>query len=111
MIPLVGFPKELKLQIDIVHASRRSGEGKKDPVQLPRRHDDRDPARHLGRDEIAKDAEFFSFGTNDLTQTTLGMSRDDSAASFRITRSWTLCLTIPLPRSTRKGRPAHGDHA
>jgi pyruvate,orthophosphate dikinase len=29
-------------------------------------------------DEIAKDAEFFSFGTNDLTQTALGMSRDDS---------------------------------
>jgi pyruvate,orthophosphate dikinase len=31
-------------------------------------------------DEIAKEAEFFSFGTNDLTQTTLGMSRDDSGS-------------------------------
>ncbi|MDQ6631444.1 MAG: pyruvate, phosphate dikinase, partial [Verrucomicrobiota bacterium] len=31
-------------------------------------------------DEIAKDAQFFSFGTNDLTQTTLGMSRDDSGS-------------------------------
>jgi pyruvate,orthophosphate dikinase len=31
-------------------------------------------------DEIAKQAEFFSFGTNDLTQTTLGMSRDDSGS-------------------------------
>ena len=31
-------------------------------------------------DEIAKSAEFFSFGTNDLTQTTLGMSRDDSGS-------------------------------
>ena len=31
-------------------------------------------------DEIAREAEFFSFGTNDLTQTTLGMSRDDSGS-------------------------------
>jgi pyruvate,orthophosphate dikinase len=36
------------------------------------------PRGCLAADEIAKDAEFFSFGTNDLTQTTLGMSRDDS---------------------------------
>ena len=35
------------------------------------------PRGALCADEIAKDAEFFSFGTNDLTQTTLGMSRDD----------------------------------
>src|SRR3977135_4685919 len=34
----------------------------------------------LVADQIARDAEFFSFGTNDLTQTTLGMSRDDSAS-------------------------------
>jgi pyruvate,orthophosphate dikinase len=36
------------------------------------------PRGALVADEIAKDAQFFSFGTNDLTQTTLGMSRDDS---------------------------------
>jgi pyruvate,orthophosphate dikinase len=36
------------------------------------------PRGCLVADEIAKDAEFFSFGTNDLTQTCLGMSRDDS---------------------------------
>src|SRR5688572_33504313 len=35
-------------------------------------------------DEIAKDAQFFSFGTNDLTQTTLGMSRDDSGTFLPI---------------------------
>ncbi len=36
------------------------------------------PRGALAADEIAKDAQFFSFGTNDLTQTCLGMSRDDS---------------------------------
>jgi pyruvate,orthophosphate dikinase len=79
MIPLVGFPKELKLQIDIVH--RVAGEVAKKTgvkfnylvgtmIEIPR--------AALVADEIARDAEFFSFGTNDLTQTTLGMSRDDS---------------------------------
>ncbi len=38
------------------------------------------PRAALLADEIARDAEFFSFGTNDLTQTTLGMSRDDSGS-------------------------------
>ncbi|HEY3663720.1 MAG TPA: pyruvate, phosphate dikinase [Chthoniobacterales bacterium] len=79
MIPLVGFPRELKLQIEIVH--RVAAEVAKEKktkfnylvgtmIEIPR--------AALVADEIAKDAEFFSFGTNDLTQTTLGMSRDDS---------------------------------
>ena len=38
------------------------------------------PRAALMADQIARDAEFFSFGTNDLTQTTLGMSRDDSGS-------------------------------
>src|SRR5438067_13528613 len=38
------------------------------------------PRAALVADQIAQDAEFFSFGTNDLTQTTLGMSRDDSGS-------------------------------
>ena len=81
MIPLVGFPRELKLQIDIVH--RIAGQVAKEKktkftylvgtmIEIPR--------AALVADEIAKDAEFFSFGTNDLTQTTLGMSRDDSGS-------------------------------
>src|SRR3984893_6936835 len=81
MIPLVGFAKELKLQIDIVN--RVAAEVAKEKktkfnylvgtmIEVPR--------AALVADEIAKDAEFFSFGTNDLTQTTLGMSRDDSGS-------------------------------
>ncbi len=81
MIPLVGFPRELKLQIDIVH--RVADEVAKEKktkfnylvgtmIEIPR--------AALIADEIARDAQFFSFGTNDLTQTTLGMSRDDSGS-------------------------------
>jgi pyruvate,orthophosphate dikinase len=81
MIPLVGFAKELQLQIEVVH--RVAQEVAKEQktklnylvgtmIEIPR--------GALVADEIAKDAEFFSFGTNDLTQTTLGMSRDDSGS-------------------------------
>jgi pyruvate,orthophosphate dikinase len=79
MIPLVGFPLELKLQIDIVRrVADEVAKQKKTKfaylvgtmIEIPR--------AALVADEIARDAEFFSFGTNDLTQTTLGMSRDDS---------------------------------
>jgi pyruvate,orthophosphate dikinase len=81
MIPLVGFPRELKLQIDIVRrVADKVAKGKKTKfhylvgtmIEIPR--------AALVADEIARDAEFFSFGTNDLTQTTLGMSRDDSGS-------------------------------
>lgn len=81
MIPLVGFPRELKLQIDIVRrvAEEVAKERKTKfnylvgtMIEIPR--------ASLLADEIARDAEFFSFGTNDLTQTTLGMSRDDSGS-------------------------------
>ena len=51
--------------------------------QLQDRHDDRAAAgRPDRRAEIAKYAEFFSFGTNDLTQTTFGFSRDDAEGKF-----------------------------
>jgi len=81
MIPLVGFPKELQLQLEVVH--RVAGEVAKEQktkfsylvgtmIEVPR--------GALLANEIAKDAQFFSFGTNDLTQTTLGMSRDDSGS-------------------------------
>jgi len=81
MIPLVGFPRELQLQIEVVN--RVAAEVAKEKktkfnylvgtmIEIPR--------AALIADDIAKDAQFFSFGTNDLTQTTLGMSRDDSGS-------------------------------
>src|SRR5437868_3126930 len=81
MIPLVGFKKELDLQVEVVH--RVAADVMKEKkvkldylvgtmIEVPR--------GALTADEIAQSAEFFSFGTNDLTQTTLGMSRDDSGS-------------------------------
>jgi pyruvate,orthophosphate dikinase len=80
MIPLVGIPKELTLMkaiIDRVAAEVSKESGVELPysvgtmIELPR--------AALLAGEIAKDAAFFSFGTNDLTQTTFGLSRDDAA--------------------------------
>jgi len=81
MIPLVGFKKELDLQVEIVHRVAKEVQAAKKVkisylvgtmIEVPR--------GAITADEIAKTAEFFSFGTNDLTQTTLGMSRDDSGS-------------------------------
>ena len=81
MVPLVGFKKELELQAEIVHrvakeVSREKGVKLKylvgTMIEVPR--------GALTADEIAEVAEFFSFGTNDLTQMTMGMSRDDSGS-------------------------------
>jgi pyruvate,orthophosphate dikinase len=79
MIPLVGFKKELDLQIEVVHQAAREVQEEQrvkltysvgTMIEIPR--------GALMADEIAESAEFFSFGTNDLTQTAHGMSRDDS---------------------------------
>jgi pyruvate, orthophosphate dikinase len=79
MIPLVGHVNELKLQEAVVRkaaADVAAEVGLEVPfhvgtmIELPR--------AALVADEIAETAEFFSFGTNDLTQTALGMSRDDA---------------------------------
>ncbi|MBI3878173.1 MAG: pyruvate, phosphate dikinase, partial [Verrucomicrobia bacterium] len=81
MIPLVGFKKELDLQVAVVHEVAKQVQAEKKVklsylvgtmIEVPR--------GALTADEIAQSAEFFSFGTNDLTQTTLGMSRDDSGS-------------------------------
>lgn len=83
MIPLVGIAKELEKMRAIVEKKASEvmeKEGKKveykigTMIELPR--------ACVVADEIAKYAEFFSFGTNDLTQTTFGFSRDDAEAKF-----------------------------
>jgi len=81
MIPLVGFKRELDLQVAVVHEVAKAVQAEKKAkisysvgtmIEIPR--------GALTADEIAETAEFFSFGTNDLTQTCLGMSRDDSGS-------------------------------
>jgi pyruvate, orthophosphate dikinase len=79
MIVLVGFPKELLNQLEVVHrVAQQVQEEKKTRVKYLVGTMIEIPRGALVADEIARDAQFFSFGTNDLTQTCLGMSRDDS---------------------------------
>ena len=79
MIPLVSDVSELRAQAALVHGVAKQVEGETGEkveylvgtmIELPR--------AALTADKIAQEAEFFSFGTNDLTQTALGMSRDDA---------------------------------
>ena len=83
MIPLVGLETEIARQREIVDTTAReelAAAGKELPytigtmIELPR--------AALIADEIARHADFFSFGTNDMTQTVLGISRDDAENSF-----------------------------
>ncbi len=85
MIPLVGTKKELDLMKDVVDgtaedvfaaAGTRIAYSVGTMIELPR--------AALKAGEIAESADFFSFGTNDLTQTTLGMSRDDCAPVLEV---------------------------
>lgn len=83
MIPLVALSKELKIQREIVEktvAEELKAAGKElevtvgTMIELPR--------AALVADQIAEYADFFSFGTNDLTQTGIGISRDDAENGF-----------------------------
>ena len=81
MIPLVGFKRELDLQVGLVHeVAKKVQEEKKTKLTYSVGTMIEIPRGALTADEIAETAEFFSFGTNDLTQTCLGMSRDDSGS-------------------------------
>jgi len=83
MIPLVAFESELKTQREIVvkaveeefeKAGKRLDYTVGTMIEIPR--------AALTANEIANEADFFSFGTNDLTQTGIGISRDDAEAGF-----------------------------
>jgi len=83
MIPLVAYESELKAQREIVVAAVEDEFAKAGKrldylvgtmIEIPR--------AALTADQIAREADFFSFGTNDLTQTGIGISRDDAEAGF-----------------------------
>jgi pyruvate,orthophosphate dikinase len=104
MIPLVGFPKELALQIDIVHRVAAAVAREKEArfnylvgtmIEIPR--------AALVADKIAENAQFFSFGTNDLTQTTLGMSRDDSGSFLPHYQELEIMKTNPFATIDQSG--------
>jgi pyruvate,orthophosphate dikinase len=85
MIPLTSHVNELKIQKDLLEAEAKKVMEEQGVtidykfgtmIEIPR--------AALTADQIAEYAEFFSFGTNDLTQTTFGISRDDAEAGFLI---------------------------
>jgi len=97
MVPLVGIVKELeyvKQRIDDVARKVMEKSGRKidylvgTMIELPR--------AALRADAIAKEAEFFSFGTNDLTQTTFGISRDDAASFLEVYRKKDIIAQDPF---------------
>ena len=104
MVPLVGVDSELKLLRDLivaeVHRVQTETKTKFDfmvgtMIELPR--------AALQADQIAEHAEFFSFGTNDLTQTTLGISRDDAGRFLATYVSEGLFEADPFQSIDQKG--------
>lgn len=104
MIPIVGMEGELKRMhtlVDVeVKAVQRETGTKYDymigtMIELPR--------AALIADELAEIAQFFSFGTNDLTQTTLGISRDDSGRFLATYVSEGILPTDPFASIDQKG--------
>jgi pyruvate,orthophosphate dikinase len=104
MIPLVGDPKEFRFVRDIVVAVadeeiKASGIALKYEVgtmiEIPR--------ACLTADEIAKDAEFFCFGTNDLTQMTFGFSRDDAGKFLKAYYDTKIYESDPFARLDQNG--------
>jgi len=104
MIPLAGFSTEFENQEKIVRQTAEEVFAEKGlkvdylvgtMVEVPR--------AALTAEEIAKHAEFFSFGTNDLTQTCLGMSRDDYAGFINYYRENDIVPADPFQTIDREG--------
>ena len=104
MIPLVGFKQELSNQIAIVRRVADEVMAAKNVkirytvgtmIEVPR--------AAVTADEIAVEADFFSFGTNDLTQTTLGLSRDDMGSFFDKYKEEDIFAQNPFASLDQKG--------
>ncbi|MEG2570359.1 MAG: putative PEP-binding protein, partial [Clostridia bacterium] len=104
MIPLIGDPKELQYVKNIVTTTAQATLARNDftmsykvgtMIEIPR--------AALLADEIAVDAEFFSFGTNDLTQLTFGFSRDDAGTFLEHYYTKKIFEQDPFARLDRAG--------
>ena len=104
MIPLVGEVKELKYVKDII-VKAADEEIKKAGVNLKYKVGTmiEIPRAALTADEIAKEAEFFSFGTNDLTQMTFGFSRDDAGKFLNAYYNKKIYESDPFAKLDQKG--------
>ncbi|MBA3753235.1 MAG: pyruvate, phosphate dikinase, partial [Nitrospira sp.] len=104
MIPLVGMVSEMKAQKDLVNEVAAETMKRYNVklsylvgtmIELPR--------AAVTADRIAEEAEFFSFGTNDLTQTTFGFSRDDAAKFIDFYKTANILETDPFAVLDREG--------
>ncbi|KAL1807362.1 hypothetical protein ACET3Z_024352 [Daucus carota] len=104
MVPLVGTPQELRHQVNLVHTVAKTVFSEMGSslsykvgtmIEIPR--------AALVADEIAMEAEFFSFGTNDLTQMTFGYSRDDVGKFLPIYLAQGILQSDPFEVLDQKG--------
>jgi pyruvate,orthophosphate dikinase len=104
MIPLVGMVSEMKAQKELVREAAQETMKKYNMklsylvgtmIELPR--------AAVTADRIAQEAEFFSFGTNDLTQTTFGFSRDDAAKFIDFYKTTNIIEADPFAVLDREG--------
>ena len=85
MVPLVGIVEELKMQAAIIHqTAEKVFSERNDQIEYKVGTMIEVPRAALTADKIAEVADFFSFGTNDLTQMTFGFSRDDAGKFLKI---------------------------
>ncbi|MCB0036130.1 MAG: pyruvate, phosphate dikinase, partial [Anaerolineales bacterium] len=86
MIPLASHVNELKVQRSTLESEAKAVIAENNGIRVPYKFGTmiEIPRAALTADEIAEVAEFFSFGTNDLTQTTFGISRDDAERGFLV---------------------------
>ena len=104
MIPLVGIVTELKMQADIIHeTAKKVFEEKGDSIEYKVGTMIEVPRAAVTADEIAEYADFFSFGTNDLTQMTFGYSRDDAGKFLKIYREKGILKNDPFEILDQKG--------
>ncbi|GAB4353033.1 MAG: pyruvate, phosphate dikinase [Gammaproteobacteria bacterium] len=104
MIPLVGTPKELELLKEVVDdVAREVIEETGVEIQYLVGTMIELPRAALRAGDIARSAEFFSFGTNDLTQTTFGLSRDDSGRFLQVYEDRGIIETDPFVTLDQEG--------
>jgi pyruvate,orthophosphate dikinase len=104
MVPLVGFKAELADQMAIVHrVAKEVIETSGVDIDYSVGTMIEVPRAAITADEIAEEAEFFSFGTNDLTQMTLGLSRDDMGSFFEKYRQKEIYTSNPFASIDQQG--------
>ncbi|MBO4813665.1 MAG: pyruvate, phosphate dikinase [Muribaculaceae bacterium] len=122
MVPLIGVKAEIQMQADIINATAKKVFAERGEtvaykvgtmIEIPR--------AALVADQIAEVVDFFSFGTNDLTQMTFGYSRDDAAKFLAVYKNLGILKVDPfevldqegvgqlVEMATRKGRAANPD--